>query len=157
MLSVKETRATVGKDENQDKGAMKKLVDDLNEDLSREYTAIIQYVVYSQIIKGAAYQKIAGELELHAGEELDHAIRIAKQIDYLKGKPTMIPKTPKYSDDPKTMLRNDLESENETIANYRERIRQAEALGEYALSEELREIIRQEQVHKIDLEGALGE
>lgn len=132
------------------------LVAALNEDLAREYQAIIQYVVYSQVIKGAQYQNIAEELELHAKEELDHAIRIAKQIDYLKGEPTMTPKTPRYSNDAKQMLKFDLDSENETIKNYRERIQQAEALQEYALSEELREIIRQEQEHKIDLETALG-
>ena len=133
-----------------------KLVDALNEDLAREYQAIIQYVVYSQVIKGAQYQSIAKELEVHAAEELDHAIRIAKQIDYLKGEPTVIPKTPRTSNDAKEMLQFDLDAENETIANYRTRIQQAEELGEYALSEELREIIRQEQEHKIDLESALG-
>lgn len=132
------------------------LIDGLNEDLAREYKAIIQYVVYSQAIKGAAYQKIASELELHAAEELNHAIRIARQIDYLKGTPTMTPMVAEFSEDSKTMLQFDLDAENETIANYRIRIRQAEELGEFALSEELREIIRQEQDHKIELEGALG-
>ena len=134
----------------------KQLVDALNDDLAREYQAIIQYVVYSQVIKGAAYQNIAEELELHAKEELDHAIRIAKQIDYLKGEPTMTPKTPRYSNDVKEMLQFDLDAENETIKNYQERIQQAESLQEYGLSEELREIIRQEQEHKMDLETALG-
>jgi bacterioferritin len=132
------------------------LIDGLNEDLAREYQAIIQYVVYSQVIKGAEYQKIASELELHAAEELDHAIRIARQITYLKGTPTVTPLRANFSEDSKTMLQFDLDSENDTIANYRIRIQQAEELGEYALSEELREIIRQEQDHKIELEGALG-
>lgn len=138
------------------KAAKQQLVDALNEDLAREYQAIIQYVVYSQVIKGAQYQMIAKELEAHAAEELDHAIRIAKQIDYLKGEPTMTPKTPRFSTDAREMLQFDLDAENETIQNYRERIQQAEALQEFALSEELREIIRQEQDHKIELEGALG-
>ncbi len=132
------------------------LIDGLNEDLAREYKAIIQYVVYSQVIKGAAYQKIASELELHAAEELNHAIRIARQIDYLKGTPTMTPKVAEFSADAKTMLQFDLDAENETITNYRIRIRQAEELGEFALSEELRGIIQEEQDHKIELEGALG-
>lgn len=133
-----------------------KLIDGLNEDLAREYQAIIQYVVYSQVIKGAEYQTIANELEVHAAEELAHAIMIAKQIDYLKGEPTTKPKPARYSNDAKEMLQFDLDSENETINAYRERIQQAEALGEYALGEELRAIIRQEQEHKIDLESALG-
>jgi bacterioferritin len=128
----------------------------LNEDLSREYQAIIAYIVYSQTIKGAQYQHIAGELEKHATEELDHAIKIAKQIDYLNGTPIATAKEVKRSDKPEDMLRFDLENERVTILNYRERIRQAEALGEFALSEVLREIIAQEQEHLTDLADALG-
>ena len=128
----------------------------LNEDLAREYQAIIAYVVYSQTLKGAAYLHIAGELEKHAGEELAHAIQIAKQIDYLNGTPTTTPKEVKLSDKPEDMLRFDLENERVTILNYRQRIRQAEAMGEFALSEVLREIIVQEQEHLTDLSDALG-
>ena len=132
------------------------LVDRLNEDLAREYQAIIAYVVYSQVLKGAEYMSIAQELEVHAGEELHHAITIAKQIDYLGGMPTATPKPVKLSDDPKTMLRADLENENDTIRNYRQRVRECEALGEYAMAEDIREILRQEQEHQIDLATALG-
>lgn len=128
----------------------------LAEDLQREYQAIIAYVVYSQTIKGAAYNNIADELEKHAGEELAHAIEIAKQIDYLGGEVPVTPKKVETSDDPRQMLQFDLENERETIRNYRERIRQAEAMGEFALSESLREIILQEQEHLIDLADALG-
>lgn len=128
----------------------------LNEDLAREYQAIIAYVVYSQTLKGAEYQNIAKELAVHASEELSHAILIAKQIDYFNGTPTTVPKKVKTSDKPKDMLRFDLENEMETIRNYRERIRQAEAMGEYALSEVLRKIIAQEQEHFMDLAEALG-
>jgi bacterioferritin len=133
-----------------------KLIDLLNEDLSREYQAIIAYIVYSQTMKGAEYTDIARELEKHAGEELSHAIKIAKQIDYLGGSPGVVPKPVQTSDDPATMLRADLENERVTVANYRQRIRQAEALGEFALSETLRQIIVQEQEHEIDLADALG-
>jgi bacterioferritin len=132
------------------------LVKLLNEDLAREYQAIIAYTVYSQTMKGAKYQHIAKELEKHAGEELDHAIKIAKQIDYFNGTPVTIPKEVKLSDNPDDMLRFDLENERVTILAYRERIRQAEALGEFALSEILREIIMQEQEHLTDLADALG-
>jgi bacterioferritin len=128
----------------------------LNEDLAREYQAIIAYVVYSQTLKGAAYLHIASELEKHAAEELDHALQIAKQIDYLNGTPVTTPKPVKLSDRAEDMLRFDLENERETIANYRQRIRQAESLGEFALSEVLREIIAQEQEHLTDLADALG-
>ena len=127
----------------------------LNEDLAGEYQAIIAYTVYSQVLKGAAYTDIARELELHAGEELAHAIKIAKQIDYLGGMPSVTPKPVKTSSDPVTMLRADLENERETVGRYRERIRQAEAMGEFALSETLRAIIVQEQEHEIDLSAAL--
>src|ERR1043165_8351314 len=105
----------------------------LNDDLSREYQAIIAYIVYSQVIKGAEYTDIARELEKHAGEELAHAIKIAKQIDYLGGSPVLVPQPVKTSDDAEEMLRADLENERVTVANYRQRIRQAEAMGEFAL------------------------
>lgn len=133
-----------------------RMVQLLNEDLAGEYQAIIAYVVYSQVLKGAAYTDIARELEVHAGEELAHAIKIAKQIDYLGGMPAVTPKSVKASNDPVEMLGADLENERETIARYRERIRQAEAMGEFALSETLRGIIVQEQEHEIDLCSALG-
>lgn len=128
----------------------------LNEDLAREYQAIIAYVVYSQTMKGAEYLHIADELERHAAEELEHALKIAGQIDYLNGTPVAVPVPVKLSDDPKEMLRFDLENERVTILNYRARIRQAEALGEFALSEVLREIVVQEQDHLTDLADALG-
>jgi bacterioferritin len=128
----------------------------LNEDLAGEYQAIIAYTVYSQVLKGAAYTDVARELEAHAGEELAHAIKIAKQIDYLGGMPSVTPKSSvKTSSDPVAMLRADLENERETVGRYRERIRQAEAMGEFALSETLRAIIVQEQEHEIDLSAAL--
>ncbi|MCC6822378.1 MAG: ferritin-like domain-containing protein [Verrucomicrobiota bacterium] len=132
------------------------MIELLNEDLAGEYQAIIAYTVYSQVLKGAAYTDIARELELHAGEELAHALKIAKQIDYLGGMPAVLPKPVKTSSDPVAMLRADLENERETIGRYRERIRQAEAMGEFALSETLRAIIVQEQEHEIDLAAALG-
>jgi len=128
----------------------------LNEDLAGEYQAIIAYTVCSQVLKGAAYTDIARQLEVHAGEELAHAIKIAKQIDYLGGMPGVLPKMVKTSRDPVEMLRADLENERETVGRYRERIRQAEAMGEFALSETLRAIILQEQDHEIDLAAALG-
>jgi bacterioferritin len=128
----------------------------LNEDLAREYQAIIAYVVYSQVLKGAQYMKIAGELELHARQELEHALTIAKQIDYLGGMPTVTARPVKTSEKAEDMLRFDLDNENETIRNYRERVRQCEALGEYALAEQIRSILVNEQEHQIDLATALG-
>jgi bacterioferritin len=133
------------------------LIDRLNDDLSREYQAIIAYVVYSQTLKGAAYMSIAKELESHAAQELSHAIRIAKSIDYLGGSPSTIAKPVKVTDKPTDMLRADLDSENETVRQYRERVRQCEALGEFGIAEDLREILREEQEHQIDLATALGE
>jgi bacterioferritin len=129
----------------------------LNEDLAREYQAIIAYVVYSQVLKGAAFMAIATELEGHAKQELDHALIIAKQIDYLGGTPTVAPKPVKFSDSPEALLRFDLENETETIRQYRTRVRQCEALGEFAMAEHIREILKAEQEHQIDLATALGE
>ena len=133
------------------------LVDRLNEDLSREYQAIIAYVVYSQTLKGAEYMAIADELEKHAGQELAHAITIAKHIDYLGGMPTVKPGPVKVTDDAREMLRADLDNENQTVQAYRERVKECEAIGEYAIAEDIREILRQEQEHQIDLATALGE
>ena len=136
--------------------ARTEMIKRLNEDLAREYQAIIAYIVYSQTMKGAKYQHIAQELEKHAGEELSHALKIAKQIDYFNGTPVTAPKAVKFSDNPDDLLRFDLENERVTILAYRQRIREAEAMGEFALSEVLREIIVQEQEHLTDLADALG-
>ena len=133
-----------------------RLAELLNEDLSREYQAIIAYVVYSQVLKGAEYMDIADQLELHAKQELDHALMISRQIDYLGAMPTVTPKPVKTSKNAKDMLRFDLDNENVTVRNYRDRIRQCEALGEYAMAEQIRKILAQEQDHQIDLATALG-
>jgi bacterioferritin len=132
------------------------LADLLNEDLSREYQAIISYVVYSQVLKGAEYMNIAEQLEIHAQQELKHALIISRQIDYLGKMPSVTPNPVKVSDKPKEMLQFDLDNENETIRNYRVRVRQCEALGEFALAEQIRQILVEEQDHQIDLATALG-
>jgi bacterioferritin len=130
----------------------------LNDDLSREYQAIIAYVVYSQVLKGAEYMNIAAQLEQHAHQELEHALIISRQIDYLGAMPNVTPKPVKTSEEKaRDMLKFDLDNENVTILNYQERIRQCEALGEFALAEQIREILVQEQDHQIDLATALGE
>ena len=133
-----------------------RLAELLNEDLSREYQAIIAYVVYSQVLSGAEYMDIAAQLEIHAKQELDHALILSRQIDYLGKMPTVIPKPVRTSKQPKEMLKFDLENENETIRNYRTRIRQCERLGEFAMAEQIRRILVQEQDHQIDLATALG-
>src|ERR1017187_9944271 len=124
-----------------------RLAELLNEDLSREYQAIIAYVVYSQVLKGAAYMNIADQLEIHAKQELDHALIISRQIGYLGKMPVVTPKPVKTSEDPKEMLRFDLDNENETIRNYRLRVRQCEQLGEYALAEQIRKILEIGRAH----------
>ena len=136
--------------------SVQELIKALNEDLAREYQAIIAYTVYSNVLSGAQWMQIAGELKLHAAEELQHALIIADQIDYLGGMPTATPKEVKLSKKAEEMLRFDLENETETIRNYRTRVKQAEALGHYALAEQLRKIISQEQEHQHDLATALG-
>jgi bacterioferritin len=146
-------------DQREDKTSITRdqLADLLNEDLAREYQAIIAYVVYSQVLKGAQYMSIADQLEIHAQQELKHAITIARQIDYLGKMPVVAPKPVRTSKEAKQMLRYDLDNENETIRNYRARVRQCEQLGEFALAEQIREILVEEQDHQIDLATALGE
>jgi bacterioferritin len=136
--------------------SVQSLIKDLNEDLAREYQAIIAYTVYSNVLKGAQWMNIASELKIHAAEELQHALIIADQIDYLGGMPTATPKAVKLSEKPEEMVRFDLDNETQTILNYRRRVRQAEALGHFALAEQLRKIISQEQEHQHDLATALG-
>jgi bacterioferritin len=152
-----EKNVATQRETSSEKMTRERLIDALNEDLAREYQAIIAYVNYSQVLKGAEYMNIAEELEKHAVEELEHALTIAKQIDYLGGMPTVTPKPVKTSEKATDMLRFDLENENETVRNYRERVRQCEELAEYALAEQIREILVQEQEHQIDLATALGE
>jgi bacterioferritin len=134
-----------------------RLAELLNEDLSREYQAIIAYVVYSQVLKGAQFMNIADQLAIHAKQELDHALILSRQIDYLGKMPTVTPLPVRTSDNAKKMLRFDLENENATIRNYRERVRQCEMLGEFAMAEQIRQILVDEQDHQIDLATALGE
>src|SRR5262245_46525798 len=150
---ARETRAEMA----QKAISRKELAKLLNEDLAREYQAIIAYVVYSQVLKGAEYMNIADQLVEHAKQELEHALTISRQIDYLGEMPTATPRPVKLSDKPRDMMRFDLDNENETIRNYRERIRQCEELGEFAMAEQIREILVQEQDHQIDLATALGE
>jgi bacterioferritin len=135
----------------------KRLAELLNEDLSREYQAIIAYVVYSQVLKGAQYMNIAAQLELHAKQELEHALIISRQIDYLGAMPTVTPKSVRVSAKATDLLRFDLDNENETIRNYQERVRQCEQLGEFAMAEQIRGILVNEQDHQIDLATALGQ
>jgi bacterioferritin len=160
-MATKQASAPADKVQNHDGQTARlsraELIDLLNEDLAREYQAIIAYVVYSQVLKGAEYMSIAQELEKHAHEELEHALIIAKQVDYLGGMPTVVPNAVKTSEQAREMLRFDLDAENETVRNYRERVRQCEALGEYALAEHIRAILVNEQEHQIDLATALGE
>jgi len=152
----KERNEQAMKKEQEKECSRERMVELLNQDLAREYQAIIAYVVYSQTIKGAEYTAIAKELKEHAAEELEHAIKIARQIDHLGGSPTVVPRPVETSPEAVKMLRFDLHNERETIANYRERIRQADAMGEFALGEVLRTIIAQEQEHEADLCDALG-
>jgi bacterioferritin len=140
----------------QPKMTREKLVAALNEDLSREYQAIIAYVNYSQVLKGAAYMNIADELAVHAKQELDHALQISNHVDYLGGMPTVTPKPVKTSEEAKEMLQFDLENEKETIRHYRRRVKQADELNEFAIAESLRGILVQEQDHLIALATALG-
>jgi bacterioferritin len=138
------------------KPALQELIAGLQEDLSREYQAIIAYVVYSNVLKGAQWMNIAAELQKHAAQELQHALIISDQLDYLGAMPNATPRQVKLSEKPEEMLRFDLDNETETIKAYRKRVRQAEAVGHYALAEQVRQIISQEQEHQHDLATALG-
>lgn len=133
-----------------------KLIDLLNQDLEREFQAVIAYVNYSQVIKGAEYMNIADELKVHAKEELRHALKLSYWVDLLGGMPSVKSKDVKTSEKATDMLEFDLQNEIDTIKNYRRRVKQADLLNEFALSEDLREILRDEQDHLNALATALG-
>lgn len=133
-----------------------KLIELLNKDLGLEYTAMVQYVQHSGVMTGAAYGDIIKELKIHANEELQHALMLADQIDFLDGIPTVEMSPAKVSADNQKMLEQDLEGEEDAISRYKARISQAEELQELALAQKLREILAVEQEHAMDLKQALG-
>lgn len=128
----------------------------LNKDLGLEYTACVQYTQHQGVLKGAMYQSIQKELIIHAQEELAHATILASQIDYLGGVPTVNMPLPKTSANNEEMLKQDLAGEDDAIARYIVRVKQAEVLNLYHLAQQLRTILAVEQEHAMDLEQALG-
>ncbi len=134
----------------------KQLIDLLNKDLGLEYTACVQYTQHQGVLKGAMYQSMQKELIIHAQEELAHATIIASQIDYLGGFPTVDMPVPKTAKESVEMLKEDLAGENDAIARYIVRIKQAEELNLFHLAQQLRTILAVEQEHAMDLEQALG-
>ena len=158
-MSKNKKNATNGKQSSGGKASSAsraKMADLLNQDLQREYQAIIAYTIYSQVLKGAAYMNIAAELEVHAAQELAHALKLSYWVDLLGGMPATTPLAVKTSEKATDMLKFDLENEKVTISNYRRRVRQADDLDEFALGEDLREILRDEQDHLNALATALG-
>lgn len=134
----------------------KELIDLLNKDLALEYSAAIQYIQHAAVMKGAEFGDVIKELVIHANEEIGHAIILSKQIDFLGGVPTVDVALVKISKDNRAMLKQDLAGEADAISRYKNRIRQAEDLMEFALGQQLRNILAVEQEHAMDLKQALG-
>jgi bacterioferritin len=153
---VRPTTAQRREEANMATVTKKQLIELLNKDLGLEYTACVQYTQHQGVLKGAMFQTIQKELVIHAQEELAHATILANQIDYLGGTPTVNVPVPKTSSDNEKMLQQDLDGENDAIARYIVRIRQAEKLNLYHLAQQLRNILAVEQEHAMDLEQALG-
>ena len=135
----------------------KQLIAQLNNDLAKEYSALIQYVQHQAVITGPEYDSIRKELVIHSNEEHMHAISLAEQIDYLGGTPTVKVGEIKVSANSKTMLQQDLEGEIDAVARYRARIAQAEMLREYGLRRALEDILIMEEEHVRDLQNALNQ
>ena len=131
--------------------AMKRLIDDLNKDLEWEYAAAIQYVQHAAVMTGAKYESIQKELIVHSQEEMQHAVMVAEQIDFLGGVPSIDVEKREISKDTLEMLKQDLAGENLAISRYKERIGQAQELKEYGLRRVLEDILIQEEEHKRDL------
>ncbi len=133
-----------------------KLMELLNKDLELEYSAAIQYINHAAVMTGAAYGDIIKELKIHTNEEVQHAVILADQIDYLGGSPSVMVGKIRTSKDNTEMLQQDLEGENDAIKRYKARVEQAEELKEFALAQQLRNILATEQEHAMDLKQALG-
>ena len=131
------------------------LIAELNHDLAKEYSALIQYVQHAAVITGPQYDAIAAELTVHSNEEHQHAISLSNQIDFLGGVPAVDVGQVRVSPSAKSMLELDLDGELDAIARYRERIAQAEALREYGLRRALEDILIIEEEHARDLQSAL--
>jgi len=129
----------------------KKLLELLNKDLEWEYAAAIQYVQHATVITGAQYESIQKELVIHSQEEMQHAVMLSEQIDYLGGTPTVNVEKIEVSKASLKMLKQDLKGEQHAIDSYKERIAQAESLREYGLRRILEDILIQEEEHKRDL------
>jgi bacterioferritin len=89
---------------------IEKLIDLLNMDLELEYSAAIQYINHAAVMTGAAYGDIIKELKIHANEEVQHAMILADQIDYLGGSPSVNVGKILTSKDNNEMLQQDLEA-----------------------------------------------
>ena len=133
-----------------------KLIELLNMDLELEYSAAIQYINHAAVMTGAAYGDIIKEIKIHANEEIQHAMVLADQIDYLRGSPSVKVGKIHTSNDNDEMLQTDLDGEEDAIKRYKIRIEQAEQLKEFALAQQLRNILAMEQEHAMDLRQALG-
>ena len=136
--------------------ALNKLIDFLNNDLELEYSAAIQYINHSAVMTGAAYGDIIKEIRIHVTEEIQHAMTLADQIDYLGGSPSVSVGKILTDTDNIEMLKQDLAGEEDAIKRYKMRIEQAESLKEFALAQQLRTILAMEQEHAMDLKQALG-
>jgi len=135
---------------------IEKLIDLLNMDLELEYSAAIQYINHAAVMTGAAYGDIIKELKIHANEEIQHAMILADQIDYLGESPSVSVGKILTSADNNEMLQQDLDGEEDAIKRYKVRVEQAEQLKEFALAQQLRNILAMEQEHAMDLKQALG-
>jgi len=133
-----------------------KLIEELNKDLEWEYAAAVQYIQHASVLTGAQYEGIKKELIIHSQEEMQHAVMLSEQIDFLGGVPTIDVEQRDLAEDAKTMLEQDLAGEDNAIMRYKERIHQAEELEEYGLRRVLEDILIQEEEHKRDLLDALG-
>ncbi|MDH5542923.1 MAG: ferritin-like domain-containing protein [Nitrospinota bacterium] len=133
----------------------KELLAKLNKDLEWEYAACIQYIQHASVITGAKFESIKKELLIHAQEEMQHAISLADQIDYLGGTPSVNVEKIETSANSVELLKQDLMGEKQAIASYKERIAEAESLKEYGLRRALEDILIQEEEHERDIKSAL--
>lgn len=133
-----------------------RLIELLNEDLSLEYRSLLQYVHQLATIKGARYQQTLNELGDHLNQELEHALILSRQIDFLGGEPTTEVAPVHRSKDAERALEDDLALETTQLKRYRKRVDQATELGLPDVAEALAPVLHQTQDHMRDLQKVLG-
>lgn len=133
----------------------KELIENLNEDLAGELSAIIQYIIYASKASGPFRPQIADFFLAEIPDEQGHAEFLSKKIIALGGEPTTKPRPVPEASNNKEMLERVLEAEQRAVRDYTERAKQAEDFGDKGLVVQLEDMVRDESGHAEETERIL--